>query len=195
MEHSFDVVLVRHGETEWSRSGRHTGHTDLPLTAEGRRVAQGLPHALAAWRFTRVLTSPLARATQTCQLAGLLDRAERDDDLMEWDYGDDEGRTSAEIQVERPGWRIWDDGPKGGESLEQVAERADRVIAQLLASPGDAAIFSHGHLLRVLGARWAQLPPSAAGALMLGTAAISVLSFEHGHRVIARWNDLSHQVR
>jgi probable phosphoglycerate mutase len=195
LERGPDIVLIRHGETEWSRSGRHTGHTDIPLTDEGRRVAAGLPRALSAWSFSRVLTSPLIRAQETCRLAGLLDRAEQVDDLMEWDYGDDEGRTSAEIQRDRPGWRIWDQGPAGGESLDQVAERADRVIEALAQAEGDVAIFSHGHLLRVLGARWARLAPTTAGALMLGTAAISVLGFEHGHPVISRWNDLSHLLR
>jgi probable phosphoglycerate mutase len=192
MDRGPDIVLVRHGETEWSRTGRHTGHTDVPLTDEGRRIAAGLPRALAGWRFTRVLVSPLVRATETCRIAGLLDRAERVDDLMEWEYGDDEGRTSAEIQSDRPGWRIWDSGPKGGESLDQVAERADRVIATLCQAGGPVAVFSHGHLLRILGARWARLPPATAGVLMLGTAAISVLGFEHGHPVIARWNDQAH---
>lgn len=189
-----DIVLIRHGETEWSRSGRHTGRTDIPLTDEGRRIASPLPQALSRWHFARVLTSPLQRAKETCRIAGLLDRAELDDDLVEWDYGEDEGRTSEEIQRDRPGWRVWDAGPKGGETIAQVAERAERVIARACRADGDVAIFSHGHLLRVLGARWADLPPRDAGVLMLGTAAISVLSFEHGHRVIARWNDQSHLV-
>ena len=192
MEHAFDIVLVRHGETEWSKSGQHTGRTDVQLTDAGRRLAQLLPQALSEWKFAAVFSSPLVRAKETCRIAGLLPRAELDGDLMEWDYGQDEGRTSAQIQAERPGWRIWDTGPKGGESLDQVAERADRVIARAKAVKGDVALFAHGHLLRVLAARWVGEKPELAGKLMLGTAAISVLSHEHGHPVLARWNDQSH---
>jgi probable phosphoglycerate mutase len=189
---AFDIVLVRHGETEWSRSGQHTGRTDVALTEAGRKLAHLLPQALAEWRFAAVFTSPLVRAKETCEIAGLAGQATLDDDLMEWDYGDDEGRTSAQIQADRPGWRIWDSGPKGGESLDQVAERADRVIARVRQIQGDVALFAHGHLLRILAARWIHEAPELAGKLMLGTAAISVLSYEHGHPVLARWNDQAH---
>jgi probable phosphoglycerate mutase len=192
MERPFDVVLIRHGETEWSKLGRHTGHSDIPLTDEGRRVAADLPSALSAWSFGRVLTSPLQRASETCRIAGLLERAERDPDLMEWDYGDDEGRTSAQIQADRPGWRIWHQGPKGGESLDQLAERVDRVIARLRPLEGHVALFAHGHFLRVFAARWLGEHPRLAGHLMLGTAAISVVSFEHGLPALVRWNDQHH---
>ena len=195
MDRPFDVVLVRHGETEWSKLGRHTGRSDIPLTDEGRRVAAGLESALAEWRFHRVLTSPLQRASETCQIAGLGDLMELDPKLQEWDYGADEGRTSAEIQQDRPGWRIWDAGPMGGESIEQVAERADAVIRRILPLEGHVALFAHGHLLRILAARWIGEHPRLAGKLVLGTAAISVLSFEHGHPAVVRWNDVTHLAR
>jgi probable phosphoglycerate mutase len=194
MDRGPDIVLIRHGETEWSRTGRHTGRTDISLTAHGRKVAAHLAEALEGWQFDQVWTSPLVRATETCAIAGLLDRAERLDDLMEWDYGQDEGRTSEEIRQDRPGWRIWDDGPKGGETLAQVAARAQRVVDKIGTTPCTLAIFSHGHLLRILASVWARLAPTTAGSLMLGTAAISVLSFEHGHPVIARWNDQHHLI-
>lgn len=192
MDRGPDIVLIRHGETEWSVSGRHTGRTDIPLTEHGRKIAAHLGEALSAWKFERVWTSPLIRASETCRIAGMLDRAERLDDLMEWDYGADEGKTSDEIKHERPGWRIWDTGPRNGETLEEVAARASRVIERIHQGQGDVAIFSHGHLLRILASVWARLSPHAAGSLMLGTAAISVLSYEHGFPVIARWNDQSH---
>jgi broad specificity phosphatase PhoE len=195
MEPAFDVVLVRHGETEWSKLGRHTGRSDIPLTDEGRRTAAGLKPALAGWNFSRVLSSPLRRASETCRIAGLADRMEVDPDLQEWDYGQDEGRTSLEIQADRPGWRIWDTGPKGGEAIEQVAERADRVIQRLLPLKGHVAIFAHGHLLRIFAARWLGEHPRLAGKLVLGTAAISVLSFEHQLPALIRWNDLTHLAR
>jgi probable phosphoglycerate mutase len=189
------VWLARHGETEWSRTLRHTGRTDLPLTAEGEREARELREPLGAVGFDRVLSSPLSRARETCELAGLGDRAELTDDLLEWDYGDYEGRTSADIRRERPGWLLWRDGCPDGESAADVGARADRVVADLLATPApDAgagatiAVFAHGHLLRVLAARWLDLPPADGKLFGLGTATLSRLGWEHDYRVIQRWN-------
>lgn len=189
------VWLARHGETEWSRTLRHTGRTDLPLTAEGEREARRLREPLAAVGFDRVLASPLARARETCELAGLGDRAELNDDLLEWDYGDYEGRTSADIHGDRPDWLLWRDGCPGGESPADVGDRADRVIAELLATPAPTAdagatiaVFAHGHVLRVLCARWLELPPADGRLFGLGTATLSRLGWEHDYRVIQRWN-------
>ena len=183
------VVLVRHGETEWSLSGQHTGGTDVPLTDAGGAQARHLGARLAGWRFARVLTSPLARATETCRLAGLGDQAEIADDLREWDYGAYEGRRTVDIQDERPGWDLWVDGVVDGETVEQVGQRADRVIATARAASGDVALFAHGHLLRILGARWVGLPARAGSLLGLSTATVSVLGWERETAVIERWND------
>jgi probable phosphoglycerate mutase len=183
-----EVVLVRHGETEWSASGRHTGTTDVALTDPGRADGAGLGPALAAWRFALVLTSPLARATETCRLAGLEGRAEVDDRLREWDYGAYEGRTTAEIRVDDPGWTVWRGPIPGGETIAQVAARADAVIARIEAADGDVAVFSHGHLLRVLAVRWLGLDPIEGRGLMLDTATLSVLSTEREHHAIRVWN-------
>jgi broad specificity phosphatase PhoE len=182
------VWLARHGETEWSRDLRHTGRTDIPLTPEGEAEARALRAPLAAIDFDLVLSSPLARARQTCELAGLGDRAELRDDLLEWDYGDYEGVTSAEIREGRPGWLLWRDGCPGGEAAEDVGRRADAVIAELLAIDGTAAVFAHGHLLRVLAARWVELPPTEGQRFGLGTATLNRLGWEHDYRVIQRWN-------
>lgn len=186
------LVLVRHGSTPWSRSGRHTGRTDVPLDEEGRRQAEALAGRLAEWRFELVLTSPLKRARQTCELAGFGDRAEVDDDLAEWDYGDYEGLTTAEIRAERPGWQLFRDGCPGGEDAAAVGARVDHLLARLAADPacqgGTVACFSHGHLLRVLAARWLELEPAYARAVALDTASISVLGYEHEWRVVERWN-------
>ena len=184
------IVCVRHGETEWSRERRHTGRTDIPLTATGREQALLAGRRLASRDWALVLTSPLARAAATARLAGL--DAEPDDDLMEWDYGDAEGRTTTEIREERPGWDIWADGPAGGEPVDAVGERADRVIARALAAEGDVVLFAHGHLLRVLAARWIGLPASRGGAFRLDTAAISELDHERERRVIRVWNTQGH---
>jgi broad specificity phosphatase PhoE len=181
------AVIVRHGETEWSRAWRHTGRTDLPLTEAGRAAAARLKPMLAGWSFALVLTSPLQRARQTAALAGFPD-ARACDDLLEWDYGDDEGRTSAEIREERPGWLIWTDGPKNGETIDQVAERADRVIERVLHAGGDTLCFAHGHILRILSARWIDSPPQLAQRLLLATAAPSTLGWEHDYRSIERWS-------
>jgi broad specificity phosphatase PhoE len=186
------VLLIRHGETEWSVSGRHTGTTDIPLTDEGRKQAELLRPRLAEREFALVLTSPLGRARETCRLAGLAEQAAIDEDLREYDYGAYEGRTTKEIREERPGWFLWRDGCPDGEMPEQVAARADRVIERAVEAGGDVALFAHGHVLRVVGARWAELPPAAAGRLALGTAALCDLGFEREHRVVWLWNDTSH---
>ena len=183
------IVLVRHGETEWSVSGRHTGNTDIPLTDAGRRQAEVLGARLGTWTFARVLSSPLRRALDTCRLAGLDDRVEITDDLREWDYGDYEGRRTVDIRKERPGWTLWTGGVPGGEAVEDVGRRADRVLAEARTAAGDVALFAHGHVLRVLGARWIGLAPDAGARLGLSTATVSVLGWERETAVIHRWND------
>jgi probable phosphoglycerate mutase len=183
-----EIVLVRHGETEWSRNGRHTGNTDLPLTEEGERQARAAVPRLAGREFALVLTSPLQRARRTAELAGFGDRAEPDDDLRERDYGGYEGRTTKDIRVERPGWDVWSHDMPGGETLEQLAARADRVIERALAADGDTLVFAHSHLLRQLAGRWIGLGPDGGGKLVLGTAAVSVLGFERERRVLKAWN-------
>ena len=183
-----EIVLARHGETEWSRDGRHTGRTDVPLTEEGHRQALLLRDALAEWTFVEVLSSPMARALETCRLAGLADAAATTDDLLEWDYGDYEGITTAEIRKTRPDWYLWRDGCPNGEDAAAVGERADRVIAEIEDADGPVALFAHGHLLRVLAARWLGLGPEAGALLALGTATLSVLGYERETRVVRRWN-------
>ncbi|HEX9410919.1 MAG TPA: histidine phosphatase family protein [Actinomycetota bacterium] len=182
------VVLVRHGETDWSANGRHTGRTDVALTDEGRRQAKALGTCLEEWTFALVLASPLQRATETCRLAGLGGAMQICEDLREWNYGEFEGRTTADIRTGRPGWTLWVDGVPGGETAEQVGRRADRVIAEARAAPGDVALFAHGHILRVLSARWLDLPPDRGRSFALHTATISVLGFERETPVITRWN-------
>ena len=172
---SAEIVLVRHAETEWSRAGRHTGHSDVPLSDHGRSLAAALAAKLAHRRFELVLVSPARRARETCELCGLGEGASVREDLREWDYGEYEGLTSAQIQARRPGWSLWRDGCPGGESAEAVGARADRVIAELCAAPGDVAVFSHGHMLRVLGARWIELAPAQGARLRLATGAVCVL--------------------
>ena len=184
-----EIVLVRHAETEWSRAGRHTGRTDLPLTEEGRAAARGLASRLQRERFELVLTSPLRRARETCELAGMGSAAQVREDLVEWDYGEYEGLTTAEIQAERPGWSLWRDGCPGGESAPQVGARADRVIAEVRNAPGAAAVFSHGHMLRVLGARWIELEAAGGAHLGLAAGALCVLGHEHGAAILATWNE------
>jgi broad specificity phosphatase PhoE len=180
--------IVRHGATEWSGDGRHTGSIDIPLTEEGRAQARMIAPTLAGHTFAEVLTSPRSRAEETSRLAGFGDRARIEPDLSEWDYGEDEGRTTAEIQKDRPGWSIWRDGPRGGESIEHVAERTDRVIALARAASGDVLIFSHGHLLRILGVRWVGLRPLDGRLLLLDPATVSVLGGDRGTPVIEHWN-------
>jgi len=188
LETVHEIWLVRHGETEWSLSGAHTGRTDIPLTAEGRRKAQALGHALAGRKFAMVLSSPLQRALDTCRLAGFGDSVEIDPNLCEWDYGEYEGRTSREIRQQRPDWVLWRDGFPGGETIGQVAGRAEAVLARVAQADGDVALFAHGHILRILTARWLGLDPDAARFFALGTASISNLGYEHETRVITRWN-------
>jgi broad specificity phosphatase PhoE len=183
-----EVVLVRHGETEWSRSGRHTGVTDVPLTEAGREAARRLADQFVDREFALVLTSPLARARETAELAGLGGRAEVDEDLRELDYGEYEGITTPQIRETRPGWEVWRDGSPGGETVEEAGERADRVIARALAAGGDVCAFAHGHFLRILGARWIEQPATLGGRLALATAAVCVLGFERERRVIVLWN-------
>ena len=185
------VVLVRHGETEWSVSGQHTGRTDIPLTDTGRAQAEALGARLAGWQFERVLSSPLARALDTCRLAGMGDRVEVTDDLREWDYGEYEGRRTLDIREERPGWGLWVDGVPGGETVEEVGRRADRVIEGARHVEGHVALFAHGHVLRVLAARWVGLPPDHGRFLALSTASVSVLGWERETAVVERWNETS----
>jgi probable phosphoglycerate mutase len=186
---SGEVWIARHGETEWSRAGRHTGRTDLPLTDEGRRQAEALGHALGGRRFALVLSSPLSRALETCRLAGYGSVARTSDDLVEWDYGAVEGRTSEELRAEHPGWTIWNSGaPPLGETVEQVAARAERDIAGAEAAGGDVLLFAHGHLLRILAARWLGLGAREGRLLSLTTASLGVLGAEAGARVIRAWN-------
>jgi broad specificity phosphatase PhoE len=183
-----EVVRVRHGETEWSRSGQHTGVTDLPLLPEGEATAREVAPRLAGREFALVLSSPMQRARRTAELAGFGDRAQPDPDLCERNYGEYEGRTTKEIRVERPGWDVWRDDCPGGETLDQLAERADRVIDRALAAGGDTLLFAHSHLLRELAGRWIGLPPDGGGKFRLGTATVSVLGFERERRVILSWN-------
>jgi broad specificity phosphatase PhoE len=184
-----EIVLVRHAETEWSRDGRHTGRIDVPLTESGRDRAAALAERLGSRRFALVLVSPLTRARETCDLCGLGAHAQERSELMEWDYGDYEGLTTPQILATAPGWDLWRDGCPGGESAAQVGARANRVIAELAGIDGDVAVFSHGHMLRVVGARWVALDPAQGRRLGLSTAAICVLGYERDTAVLARWND------
>jgi broad specificity phosphatase PhoE len=188
------VYLARHGETEWSLAGRHTGLTDIPLTARGEENARQLGVRLQEGEFVRVATSPLSRARRTCELAGFGERAEVDADLVEWDYGDYEGRRTAEILFERPGWLLFRDGCPKGESFAALTARADRVIARLRATEGDVLVFGHSHFSRVLAARWLGLEVEAARLFILGTASLSALSYEHtlAEPAIRFWNDGRH---
>jgi probable phosphoglycerate mutase len=179
---------MRHGETEWTVSGAHTGRTDSPLTENGKRQALALGQQLGGRGFALVLVSPLDRARETCRLAGYADQAIVDSNLAEWCYGAYEGRTTAQILAERPDWSIWNQGPLNGETIEQVAARAEAVIASAVAANGDVALFAHGHLLRILTARWLEMPPRAAQRFALETGSISVLGYERDTRVIAKWN-------
>jgi broad specificity phosphatase PhoE len=183
-----EIVLVRHGETEWSLSGRHTGRTNLPLTERGRERARQLANVLAGRQFSLVLCSPLRRARQTCELAGFGELMELCDDLHEWDYGEYEGLTTPEIRERNPDWVLWRDGGPGGETPDQVGARADRVLERLRAAGGDAIAFAHGHILRVVAARWVSMEPAAGARFALGAGAVSVLGFEHETEVISRWN-------
>jgi probable phosphoglycerate mutase len=187
------VFLVRHGETEWSRSGQHTSSTDLPLLAAGESDAEAIGRRLRAHDLALVMTSPMMRARETARLAGLGDLVEVTEELHELGYGEYEGRTTPDIRRERPGWSIWTDGAPGGEPLAEAAARADRVIERVLTAGGDVALFAHGHILRIVGARWLGLPPEAAAGLALSTASLCTLGFERERRVIWLWNDTSHR--
>jgi broad specificity phosphatase PhoE len=180
--------LIRHGETAWSLSGQHTSRTDLTLTAHGRAAAHALAPRLAGIRFARVLTSPMRRARETCDLAGLGGQAQIEPDLMEWQYGEFEGLTPAEIHARAPGWLVFRDGCPGGESPSQIAERADRIVAIIHAAEGPVALFAHGHFFRVLAARWLGLPTLAGSHFRLDTATESVLGSYRGIPAIERWN-------
>jgi broad specificity phosphatase PhoE len=192
-----EIVLVRHGETEWSAAGRHTSRTDLDLTPHGERQARELGERLRGRAFVAVLSSPRRRALRTAELAGL-PVTEVDDDLAEWEYGEYEGLTTKQIRASRPGWSLWTDGSPGGESPEQVGARLDRALARVRpllddadgadGGGGDVAVVAHGHCLRVAGARWIGLPAGGGGLLRLDTATVSVLGFEHGRQVIRQWN-------
>lgn len=186
------VFLVRHGETEWSVTGQHTGRTDLPLTEEGRRQAKRLGARLARENFALVLVSPLSRALETARLAGFGDVAEVAPDLMEWDYGAYDSLTAAQIRQDRPGWTPWQGGYPGGETLEELAARAERVLARVRDVDGDVALFAHGHILRVIAARWLEQPPVVASRHYLATATVSVLAWERETSVIERWNEACH---
>ena len=187
--------LIRHGETEWSASGRHTGRSDIPLTAEGQHQAVTLGRHLGGRRFAQVLTSPLSRAAETCRLAGYGDVARSTDDLREWDYGIYEGRTTADIRKEIPGWSVWTGEIREGESAEQVGARARRVIAQAQAAPGDVALFAHAHVLRILTACYLGLSPRDGRRFALGTASISILGYERETPALITWNQDWHLVR
>jgi len=186
------VWLVRHGETEWARLGRHTGRTDIPLTDAGREQARAVARRLAGVRFALALTSPVSRAAETAALAGYGDVAAVDPDLREWNYGAFEGRTTVDIRKDVPGWSIWTGPWPDGESVEQVGSRADRVVARIRAADGDAVVFSHGHVLRVLAARWLGLPPASGRSFALATATISILGWERENPVIEAWNEACH---
>ena len=183
-----DAWVLRHGATEWSASGRHTSRTDLPLTDDGRRQARAIGRALDGQSFERVLVSPLGRARETCELAGYGSVAEITDDLREFDYGDYEGLTTPQIQETDPGWTVWTAPCPGGETLDQVAARVDRVIAEVCATDGPVALFAHGHVLRVLTARWCQLDAVEGRRFPLDTGTVGILGHEHGFPGIRRWN-------
>ena len=188
------IYLARHGETAWTLSGQHTGTTDLPLTEHGEQNARRLGERLKRLTFAKVFASPLQRARKTCELAGFGSVAEIDPDLVEWNYGEYEGLTSAQIQATRPDWKLFRDGCPGGETLAQIGARADRVVARVRAIQGNALLFSSGHFLRVLGARWLGLDASGGQFFLLSTAALSELGYEHDltEPVIRLWNDTSH---
>ena len=189
------VYLARHGETAWTISRQHTGVTDLPLTAQGEAEAVRLGERLQGLRVAAVLTSPLSRAVRTCELAGFGSRAEVEPDLMEWNYGTYEGRTSADIHAERPDWQLFRDGCPGGESPDQIGARADRVARRVRAIEGDVLLFSSGHFLRVFAARWLGLPPGAGRYFVLGTASLSAVGYEHDRSdpAIRLWNEMPHE--
>lgn len=186
-----ELWLVRHGETEWSLSGAHTSRTDIPLTEHGRKRAEELREYLKGTHFDRVYTSPMQRARETCEIAGLGAQAEIEENLREWDYGESEGKTTKEMRAKygKPDWSVWTDPILGGEAVEHVGERADAVIAHALgAGSGKVALFAHAHILRILAARWIGLPAVAGKLFGLGTGSVSVLGWERETRVVSHWN-------
>jgi broad specificity phosphatase PhoE len=191
------VYLARHGETAWTITGQHTGLTDLPLTERGESNARRLATRMAGISFAKVFTSPLQRARRTCELAGFANTAELDHDLVEWDYGSYDGRRTVDILRERPGWQLFRDGCPDGESPQQVAERADRVVARVRQAAGNVLLFSSGHFLRVLATRWIGIAPVNGQALMLSTASLSALSYENtlSEPAISFWNDTHHVLK
>ena len=189
MENNEQIVyIIRHGETEWSLNGQHTGVTDIPLTENGRTLAKLLQPVLAKESFALVLTSPLQRARETCKLSGLGDQADVDTNLMEWNYGEYEGITSRQIHEMVPGWLVFNDGAPGGETPEQIGVRADRVIARVRSGRGVVALFAHGHILRVLVARWLDLPATAGRNFLLDTGTLNILSYYRGYPAVKTWN-------
>ena len=186
--HEQKIYLVRHGETQWSLSGQHTGVSDIPLTENGRMAARLLQTVLAGESFALVLTSPLQRARETCELAGLGAQAVVEPELVEWKYGDYEGITTAQIRATRPGWSVFRDGCPGGETAEEVAARADRVLAKVRAAAGNVALFAHGHIFRVLAARWIDLPASYGEHFLLDTATLNVLGYYGDSPALKIWN-------
>ena len=189
---SREIYLARHGETEWSLSGQHTGTTDIPLTDNGRRHAEALRPRLEGTEFAAVFSSPLRRALETCRLAGFGDRCIERPELVEWNYGEYEGLTTAEIRKTVPGWTVWTHDTPDGEAPAEVGARCDALIEELLEVDGDVVLFAHGHILRVLGARWIALPPEQGARLALSTGTLSVLGWERDNRVLQLWNDGSH---
>jgi broad specificity phosphatase PhoE len=183
-----EIVLARHGETEWSRTMRHTGRTDVPLTEAGRAQARSLASRLAERDFARVLVSPLSRAVETCELAGLGAGAERRDELLELDYGEYEGLTTVQIRETVPGWTVWSHGSPGGETVEHAGARVDALVVELAAADGDVAVVAHGHLLRILAARWLEQPAAFGARLALATGTLSVLGWEREARCLRSWN-------
>ena len=190
------IYLARHGETAWSLTGQHTGLTDLPLMERGERNARHLGERLLGLKFTKIFTSPLQRAARTCELAGFAAMAETDRDLVEWDYGAYEGRRTAEIQSERPGWQIFRDGCPGGESLAQISSRADRVVSRARSIQGDVLIFSSGHFLRIMAARWLGIEPDSGKFFQLDTASLSALGYDRSllQPTVRFWNETRHVV-
>ena len=187
-----EIYLARHGETEWSLSGQHTGTTDIPLTDNGRRHAEALGARLRGHEFAAVFASPLGRALETCRLAGFADRCVERPELVEWNYGEYEGVTTAEIRKTVPGWTVWTHDTPGGETAAEVGARCDALIEELLQLDGDVVLFAHGHILRVFGARWIDLPPQQGARLALSTGTLSILGWERDNRVLQLWNDGSH---
>ncbi len=185
---AIQVYLIRHGETQWARDGRHTGLTDIPLTDLGRQQARYLEPIFHSHPFQRILSSPLRRALETAELAGVGGRCERMNDLHEWDYGQYEGLTTPQIQQQVPGWSIWSHPCAGGETIDQVAQRAGRVISLVRSTPGDVALFAHGHFLRLLAACWLGLPPQFGRQLLLETSTLSILTMEGASAAIRTWN-------